>query len=252
MKTRRVVAFSLLLMLMVLLVFYAYDYAAAETSSVIIDDIGEQETGAIWIYPVQLSVLEDHLDVLRLINRDHLLSKNYPDQTIPMYKLVKVTAPVIKGTMMLRSIANAAITEMLAAAKAEGIKLYVDSAYRDYRTQEVQHYNRVKKIGRDDGVIQIAGASDPQSGLAADVVSWAYRDGYSTSFGNTKEGKWLAANCAKYGFIIRYPKDKQKITGIQYEPWHVRYVGVEAATYIMKSGLSLEEFTQEWQARLNE
>lgn len=203
-----------------------------------------------WTYPVSLEVLADPLDVLCLVNRDNLLDKAYPDQSVEMYALVKVTAPTSASDLQLRGVANEAMVEMLAAAEAEGVRLYVDSAYRSYRTQEVMHYNRVQKLGRDDGVVQLAGASEHQTGLAADVVSWAYKDGYKNTFADTDEGKWLKANCARFGFIIRYPKEKEEVTGITYEPWHVRYVGVEAASYIMASGLSLEEFTAEWQAEL--
>ena len=74
-----------------------------------------------------------------------------------------------------------------------------------------------KGWARTMGIVQIAGASEHQSGLAADVVSWKYRDGFKTSFANTAEGKWLATNCARFGFIIRYPKDKMDRTGIHYE-----------------------------------
>lgn len=212
--------------------------------------VDPEETG--WTYPVPQAVFEDPFDVLRLINRENLLDPAYPDQSIAMYEMTPVTAPVTESGLTLRPIVNEAVTEMLAAAKAEGIKLYVASAYRNYRTQEVMHYNRVKRLGRDDGRVQMAGASEHQAGLAADVVSWAYRNGFETSFGNTAEGKWLAANCARYGFILRYPEDKQEITGVRYEPWHMRYVGVEAATYIMESGLTLEEYTEEWQAEMPE
>ncbi len=200
-----------------------------------------------WPYPVPRSVLEDPLDVLRLINRENLLDKAYPDQGIDMYRLAEVTLPATKNEEhLLRPIVHDALAALFAGAAAEGFTLYVGSSYRSYRDQEVIHYNRVKRMGRDDGVSQMAGASEHQAGLAADVVSRAYRDKFQQAFGDTDEGKWLAANCARYGFILRYPKDKTEITGVPYEPWHVRYVGVEAAAYIMASGLTLEEFTEEW------
>ncbi|MCL1964521.1 MAG: M15 family metallopeptidase [Firmicutes bacterium] len=206
-----------------------------------------------WVYPVPLCVLKDPDDVLRLINRDNPLDKAYPDQSLDMYTLVSVAVPATKkGDYRLRAIAADALAALFAGARAEGVKLYVGSAYRDFRAQEIQHYNRVKKLGRDDGVVQRAGASEHQSGLAADVVGWAYRDGFRTSFGDTKEGKWLADNCARYGFILRYPKGKEEITGISYEPWHLRYVGVLAAAYMTTSGLVLEEFTEEWRRELSE
>lgn len=199
-------------------------------------------------HPLAPDILRDAPDVLRLINRENLLPKDYPDQTLPHYQLVAVTAPVTKRGLMLRPVANDAVTAMLSAAQAEGIALYVASAHRTHRHQEVIHYNRLKEKGRDDGLVQIAGASEHQAGLAADVVSWAYRDGFQTAFGDTPEGRWLAENCARYGFILRYPSGKTDITGVRYEPWHMRYVGPEAAAYITENGLTLEEFTAEIQS----
>lgn len=87
-----------------------------------------------------------------------------------------------------------------------------------------------------DGIAARAGHSEHQTGLAFDVGSGL------ESFGNTAAGKWLETNCHKYGFIIRYPKYKELITGYNYEPWHIRYVGIEVATEIMENNLTLEEF----------
>ena len=141
-----------------------------------------------WMYPVSIETLRDPQDVLRLVNRDHLLDAAYPDQEIEMYRLVDVTVPVTKGTHVLRQVANDALAELFAAAERAGYSLYVGSSYRNYRTQEVIHYNRVQRMGYDDGYSQIAGASEHQMGLAADVVSWAYRDSFQESFGETLEG----------------------------------------------------------------
>ena len=203
-----------------------------------------------WTYPVPLEILADPYDVLRLINRENLLEKNYPDQKIDMYRMIPVTVRKTSKSLTIRQIVNEALEELLTAAESEGIKLYVASAYRTYRNQEVSYYNRVKKMGYDDGIVQMEGASEHQAGLAADVVSSKYTERFLQEFGDTKEGQWLANNCARFGFIIRYPAGKEDITKVQYEPWHLRYVGKESATYIMESGLTLEEFTNEWQDAL--
>lgn len=239
------------LVLVCLMLVAACGYAQADSLFVFNEKLKEGE----WTYPVPLSVFDDPMDVLRLINRENLLDKEYPNQDIEMYKMIPVTAPVTKGNPTIRSIVNDALVALAAAGEEVGVKLYVGSAYRNYRSQEVSHYNRVKDMGYDDGIVQMAGASEHQAGLAADVVSWKYKDRFLQEFGETDEGKWLAANCARFGFIIRYAKDKEEITGVKYEPWHLRYVGTEAAAYIMETGLSLEEFTAEWQeelARYNE
>ena len=84
------------------------------------------------------------------------------------------------------------------------------------------------------------GASEHQIGLALDIVTDSYRE-LNEGFAETAAGKWLAENSYKYGFILRYPLGKEYITGIEYEPWHFRYVGVEAATVITEQGITLEE-----------
>ena len=81
--------------------------------------------------------------------------------------------------------------------------------------------------------------------------SWTDR-GMNEDMANEPETQWMAENCAQFGFILRYPKDKEDITEINYEPWHLRYVGVEVATYIMDNGLCLEEFHDQLQAAIDE
>jgi len=151
--------------------------------------------------------------------------------------------------MQLRWPVSAALKEMFDAADADGLRLYAHSAYRSYRSQETLHYNRVQRIGYDDKVVQVAGASDHQTGMGIDVISreW-FGKRLNSQFFNTKEGQWMAAHCAEYGFIIRYPRGKEDVTGIIYEPWHLRYVGAEAARYMTDNGLTLEEFWDEWGA----
>lgn len=128
--------------------------------------------------------------------------------------------------------------EMKNAAARDGITLTIVSGYRSYARQEKLYNNYVAKDGRDEADRYSArpGHSEHQSGLAMDLNS------VEDSFANTKEAKWIAENCAKYGFIIRYPKDKEEQTGYIYEPWHVRYLGVDLAEEITASGLCFEEY----------
>ena len=86
------------------------------------------------------------------------------------------------------------------------------------------------------------GYSEHQTGLSIDVSASSIGNRLSESFGSTDEGIWLAAHAHEYGFIIRYPKDKASITGYAYEPWHIRYVGIELATYLYENNLTLEEY----------
>lgn len=134
--------------------------------------------------------------------------------------------------------ASAQLHVMFAAAKKDGISLFVKSGYRSYIDQKIIYNGYVARDGQQaaDRYSARPGHSEHQTGLAFDLNST------STSFEHTPEAKWIAANCHKYGFIVRYPKEKESVTGYIYEPWHVRYLGVEKATEVFESGLCLEEF----------
>ena len=133
---------------------------------------------------------------------------------------------------------SAAFKKMQTAAYKDGISLWVCSGYRSYYDQKYLYNMYCNRDGKAvaDKYSARPGYSDHQTGMAIDV------NNASDSFGGTREAKWLANNCAKYGFIIRYPKGKEAYTGYQYEPWHIRYVGTPLAQNITNSGLSLEEY----------
>ena len=200
-----------------------------------------------WEYPLPPEVLQNTQGYITLANRDSLLDAGYTPED-----LVTVTARRASGSgqMQLRRQANEAINAMFAAAQDAGYTLYVKSAYRSYQTQKTMYNNRLEKLGRDDGLVSYPGASDHQTGLGVDILNyaWTQKDGMNKDFANASEAQWLAAHCQEFGFVLRYMDDKEEITGIKFEPWHFRYVGTEAAVYIMENHLSLEEFTQEWQA----
>ena len=134
--------------------------------------------------------------------------------------------------------AQTAFDTMRAAAKEEGLTLKIVSGYRSYQKQDKVYHNYAARDGAAlaDRYSARAGSSEHQTGYAMDINS------VRQSFAETKEGKWLAAHCAEYGFILRYPKDKEAETGFMYEPWHIRYLGVELAQKITESGLCLEEY----------
>ena len=148
----------------------------------------------------------------------------------------------------MREVAAQALSDMFDAAKADGVTLYAHSGYRSYRTQNTMYSNRLKRNnGKDDGVVAYPGASDHQTGLGIDVINKAgIGKKFTPAFANTKEGQWIAEHCWDYGFIIRYQKEKEDITQITYEPWHLRYVGIQIAQYMHENNLCLEEFTNEW------
>lgn len=133
-----------------------------------------------------------------------------------------------------------AFYSMQADAASQGISLSIISGYRSYSTQNTLYNNYVNRDGKAlaDTYSARPGHSEHQTGLAVDINS------LNQSFINTPEGKWLNNNCYKYGFIIRYPQGKESITGYMYEPWHIRYVGVDVATALYNDGnwISLEEY----------
>ncbi|MDE6780445.1 MAG: D-alanyl-D-alanine carboxypeptidase family protein [Ruminococcus sp.] len=125
-----------------------------------------------------------------------------------------------------------------AAASKEGLDIYLSSGYRSYSYQSGIYNNYVSYYGKAvaDTFSARAGHSEHQTGLAIDVNS------ADDSFTDTPESAWLAEHAHEFGFIIRYPKGKENITGYKYEPWHIRYLGVEKAADVYNSGLSLEEY----------
>lgn len=160
------------------------------------------------------------------------------------------------GERLFDSRASQDLEQMLADAEKAGLKLYLVSAYRSISRQKVL-FNRKTEFYKGQGKNQIdaeaqaakwvarPGTSEHNLGLAADIVSadwYSTNDDLTADFENTPHFAWLVQNCANYGFVVRYPKDKQEITGITYEPWHYRYVGKEAAKEIMEQKICLEEY----------
>ncbi len=127
---------------------------------------------------------------------------------------------------------------MQAAAAEEGLDLYIGSDFRDYEYQVTIYGNYSQLYGWEmaDTFSARPGHSEHQTGLTIDCNS------IDDSFGETPESEWLAQHCAEYGFIIRFPEGKEDITGYQYEPWHIRYLGRELATEINDLGITLEEY----------
>ena len=145
----------------------------------------------------------------------------------------------------LRPEAAKALEDLFAAAKEEGYTLYAISGYRSYYEQRMLFEEKVELVGEKRAMKIIAkqGSSEHQLGLVMDINGeTTLKDGLVESFGESDEGKWVASNAYRFGFIIRYPKDKTDITGIQWEPWHLRYVGKKAAVEIYTLDTTLEEY----------
>lgn len=178
-----------------------------------------------------------------LVNKQYKLPSNFKPAD-----LVDPDVPFIfKGKSekrLMRKEAAEALEKMFAGAKKDGIQLAGVSAYRSEATQRVLFDKYVKKDGEEAARKYSAfpGTSEHETGLAIDVSGSTGACAAQDCFGKTKEAAWIAQHAAEYGFIIRYPLGKDTITGYQYEPWHIRYVGTEIATEISAKGLTLEEF----------
>lgn len=170
-----------------------------------------------------------------LVNRQHAVSKDY----IPVTR--KVKGPGMSQAM--REDGAAALEEMFAAAKEEGINLAIVSGYRSYSKQSSIYSRKKASQGQAaaDRVSARPGTSEHQLGLAMDLAKKGSSQ-LNSAFGKTKEGQWVSANAYRFGFIVRYLDGYEDVTGYMYEPWHVRYVGLERAKEIYESGLPMEMY----------
>ena len=188
-----------------------------------------------------------HLDVegsVFLVNRQNVIAREYVPET--------VTVDVSGGGRILREDAARALEEMFAAAKKEAkLTLVTLSGYRSYSKQSTLYSNKIKATGsvaKAQEYVAPPGASEHQLGLAMDLGGKGSSSGLTSSFGKTKAGKWVKENAHRFGFIIRYQQEWEDITGYKYEPWHVRYVGVEHATAMHEQGIPMETYVQSLQA----
>lgn len=181
-----------------------------------------------------------------LVNKENLLpSDYYPKDLIIIDEnennFRHYQDPRLKP--MVRSVIYPDLLRMMEGAKKAGLEFIVDSGYRSYNYQKQVLDRFLQEMG-DDAYKRVAlpGASEHQTGLAFDFAY--YKDGvYSDDVKEDDEvAIWLANNSYKYGFVLRYPKGKEDITGYQYEPWHFRYVGLELAKELFLEGITLEEY----------
>ncbi len=180
--------------------------------------------------------------LLLLVDKEHPVDENYaPDD------LTKITHYAVDRTSegrFMRSEAVLAFDAMCEAAMAEGIEIVSTTAYRSYDFQAslYAYYTNQEGQAWADANIAKPGVSEHQTGLAADCSSASVQYELVVEYADTAEGIWLRGHAPEYGFIIRYPMNKQDVTGYVYEPWHIRYVGVTAAKFINDNNLTLEEF----------
>lgn len=192
--------------------------------------------------PEQIEVDTDPTSHTVLVNQSHPLPDGYvpPDLVFP-----DVPFPFSENLpkKQLRREAGEALEQLFAEAEKQGMMLYAQSGYRSYeRQQELYAFKGNRAGGAANQVSARPGTSEHQTGLAMDVTCRAVGFKLNQSFAQTREGRWVAEHAHQYGFIIRYPKGKEEITGYTYEPWHLRYVGKKMASELKRKNLTLEEY----------
>ena len=181
---------------------------------------------------------------LFLVNRDFPISADY----VPG-DLVKPNVLGGNESTMLRAEAAGALEELFDAAQEEGYLLVAVSGYRSYGQQSAIHQRKVEAVGKKEAlrVSAPAGCSEHQLGLAMDIGR-KKNTSLSKSFGDSPEGQWVAENCWRFGFIIRYKAEWEEITGYMYEPWHIRYVGRDHAARIYELDIPFEYYIAQLRA----
>ncbi|QUH32036.1 M15 family metallopeptidase [Vallitalea guaymasensis] len=192
-------------------------------------------------------VVTNPKDIHVLVNKQRNLPSNYvPDDLIKPD--IKFSFTHEDPKRYLREEAAHALERLVAQAKEEGIEIVGVSGYRSYKRQETIFNYNVNKRGYEaaNKVSAKPGQSEHQTGLAIDVSCAGVNYKLQERLGELKEGKWLAENAHKFGFIIRYELGKEDITGYQYEPWHIRYLGEDLATDVYEKGLTYEEYFEQY------
>lgn len=194
--------------------------------------------------PTNISVRKIDADSewkLLLVNSSHPLHENF-----------QVTVKSLPNEEAVDERVYPFLEKMLSDARAEGLEPVVCSSYRSYEYQSRLYKSKIKQYEKDGydekeakkkaaAWVMPPGTSEHQAGLSVDIVDINHQLLDETQE-KTPVSRWMKKNCAKYGFIVRYPTDKGEITGVNYEPWHYRYVGETAAAEIMKKGITLEEY----------
>lgn len=171
-----------------------------------------------------------------LVNKEHRLGSDFIPETL-VIPSIPFDAPAKDLKRLLDVRAARAAEELFSHAENDGISLMGVSGYRPYSRQRILYQKTA-----DKRYVAPPGASEHQTGLALDVSCPDIGFDLIDAFASTSAGKWLYQNAHHYGFVLRYPKGKEKITGYAWEPWHIRYVTKSLALYLTLTGLTLEEY----------
>lgn len=204
---------------------------------------GSNDSSAPALFDKSKYSTNDTASLWVVVNKGRVLPGSYrpPDLVVP-----KVALRYSSGSteMLVRKETASAMEAMFSDAAGAGVKLMLASGFRPYSMQSSIYNRHVRDYGRAqaDRVSARPGHSEHQTGWAADLEPASRVCEIAKCFGDLAEGQWLAANAYRFGFIIRYPSGKEQLTGYDYEPWHVRYVGPELAGELLRTGQTLEQF----------
>ena len=202
----------------------------------------DTQTNPVFYQDIQVVENPDSLSVL--VNKNYSLPEDYEPQDLVLLDVPLYNEDVTNEANYLREEAANALKNLFLAAREEGYALIARSGYRSYETQASLYQRYVEKDGVEaaDTYSARPGHSEHQTGLTIDITSDSVHGGLTEAFGETEEGKWVKDNAHQFGFIIRYPQERVSETGYQYEPWHLRYVGIESATEMYNDQLILEDY----------
>lgn len=195
--------------------------------------------------PTPILVNTDISTVTFLVNRDYPLPEGFVPENLTTPDVLFPFADTTIDKAKMTPEAGEALALLFDAAYEEaGLTLYGVSAYRSYARQYTIYATNLAVYGtaHTNRYSAAPGRSEHQTGLAIDISCASESFMLENSFADTPEGLWVAANAHRFGFILRYPKDKEHITGYSYEPWHIRYVGTELAAHLYETGLTLDEY----------
>lgn len=223
-------------LLVIIIVFFCIN----KFKGLYLENFQQNSTGEYVSEPTNTNLLKNTDDDLILVNKKNTVGADYIPKDLIKPNITFLSS-CTKEEMQLQSKAAHALEELFEGAKEDGIILLGSSGYRSYQSQVSVYQKYYNENGKEYAEQYVAkpGTSEHQTGLAIDVTN------QSRCFDKTsEEAQWIAKNAYKYGFILRYPEEKTDITGYNYEPWHIRYVGKKVAAEIYNNSEILEEYLQ--------
>jgi D-alanyl-D-alanine carboxypeptidase len=229
------------------IVFFVFFSSSAEAPSQPINqtstDNSPQPEPSSEDFDKQQFSIDQEDSIWLVVNKQRPISESYVPSDLVDVDVAK-RGDKSAEELKLRQASALALQELFESAQSSGVNLLLGSAYRSADLQATYYNNYVANFGQAeaDRFSAKPGTSEHQTGLSADLSGIDKACYLETCFAETTEGKWLAGKAHEFGFIIRYPEGKEDITGYQYEPWHIRYVGKDLAKELYDANLTMEEF----------